>query len=95
MTIRTIAINGKEWVSSGINPSRFVGVRYSTPCLGLARAKKDHRPMLTVHIIFATIWIKLPWRHSDQEPGWTIGKSWGAVFSAKARMRPLLYWGSR
>lgn len=84
-----------NWFDYGINPSRFIGARYTTPCLGLANMKKDYRPMLTLHLLVVTVWLKLPWRHFDKERGRTIGRSWGAVARASIKYRALLtYWGN-
>lgn len=83
-----------KWLEFGINPSRFVGARYSTSCKALAKIKNDHRPMITVHLVWIVAWVKMPWHHSDDRQGYTIGKSWGAVMSLRLPFRnPLLYWG--
>ena len=95
MTIRTLNISGREWASSGINPYRFIGALYSTKCYTFARMKNDYRPMLTLHLIWGPVWLQLPWHHSDQRKGRTIGRSWGAVVSlGRMPFRPQMYWGS-
>jgi len=95
MTMRVLQVNGREWASSGINPSRFIGAKYSIPCLALWRAKGDKRPMLTLQLYFVTVWIRLPWHHYDKRKGYTVGPSWGAVWSTRWPLRaPLIYWGN-
>lgn len=94
MTIRRLIVNGRELARSGINPARYIGARYSTKCLALATMKSDHRPMLTLQLIWVTVWIQLPWTHADTRPGRLDGKSWGASLSlTRPLRRPLLNWG--
>lgn len=82
----------QPWIQTGINPGGYIGAAYSVPCLALS--KTDPRPMITLQLFFCVVWIKLPWKHHDNEPGWTIGRRWGAVFSPTRDYR-WIGWGKR
>ncbi len=59
----------RQWIAFGINPSRFIGATYSTRCFALAKVSGDKRPMVTIHVWIATVWVNLPWDHSDERVG--------------------------
>jgi len=84
----------RKTIEVGSNPSRFIGASYNTPCLMLAKLSKDYRPLLTLQLVLIVIWIKLPWKHFDTQPGYTIGRSWGGVWSI-GRTYKSWKWGQR
>lgn len=66
----------------GINPARYLGLSYSKCMYPL---RKDGRPMITIHLVFFVLWIKLPFKHvTDYGHGSAI-ESWGFVFSLKRK----------
>tara|TARA_R110000851_G_scaffold177061_1_gene323832 strand:- start:934 stop:1176 length:243 start_codon:yes stop_codon:yes gene_type:complete len=47
-----------KFIEFGNNPFRFIGLSYVKRMYAL---RADPRPMLTIHLLFFVMWIKLPW----------------------------------
>lgn len=67
MTNKTIEV--------GSNPFRFLGVTYSATMYAL----RDHDPraMLTIHLVFLVLWVKLPWSHVSSKSLGATSDCWG------------------
>lgn len=76
-------------IETGINPMRFFGLNYSKRMYFLRR---DPRPLLTVHLLFIVIWIRLPWSHVAKKESAARVCSYGGVI----RLHPFYFksnWG--
>lgn len=65
-------------VEFGTNPLRFMGISYVKRMYAL---RSDPRPILTVHMLFFVVWIKLPWSHVGGKGRGSAVCSYGFVFS--------------
>lgn len=79
-------------LQAGINPARFFGVTYSAAMYALK--DYDPRAMLTLHLVFAVVWIKLPWRHVSPKSLGATSADWGFCASLTRRYWRLS-WGAR
>lgn len=77
-----------KWISYGINPSRFLGLSYSKCMYPLRR---DGRPMIIVQLVFVTVWIKLPYKHTSDYGHGSAIESWGICLSVKRKYAVLQY----
>ena len=72
-------------IESGCNPTRFLGVTYSATMHALK--DRDPRAMLTLHLVFVVVWLRLPWRHVSPKELGATSASWGFCLSLTRR-----YW---
>ena len=68
----------KGEVEFGSNPMRFIGFSYSK-CMYPLRDKK--KPMVTIHLLFLVVWIKLPYSHISSKGYGGAVESWGFVIN--------------
>lgn len=79
-------------IDFGINPSRFVGISYNKRMYGLHKLSGDARPLLTIHLLFVVVWIRLPWSHVSEKKHAVRVVSYGGV----VRLHPFYFnfnWG--
>lgn len=71
----------RKTIDVGSNPARYLGTSYSK-CMYFFR--EDGRPMITIHLIFITIWLRIPIRHVTEFGHGSAVESYGFVVSLRS-----------
>ena len=62
-------------IEVGSNPFRLLGATYSARMFALS--KYDKRPLLTIHLVFLVLWLRLPWAHVSPKSLGATSDCWG------------------
>lgn len=80
-----------QTIEIGSNPSRFLGVNYSAAMYALRNY--DPRAMVTLHLVFIVLWVRLPWSHVSPKSLGATSEIWGFCLG----LRPTYFrfsWGT-